>query len=95
MRGDFCKRSHDDVQSGVVLNVKVDVKIQHAITTQSVDQWFEKDDFRANQPLLPGDFVFYNDWVGQVSLLQSPNRILSCSYRLKRYVSYQSYEYIS
>jgi ubiquitin-conjugating enzyme E2 O len=67
VRGDYCKRSQDDLQSGVVLNLKVQFKIQHTITLQSLDQWFDKEDFQANQPLVLGDLVFFNDWVGQVS----------------------------
>jgi ubiquitin-conjugating enzyme E2 O len=69
-RGDFCKRSRDDAQSGVVLNARVEVKIQHAITTETIDRWFDKDEFRPNQPLLPGDYVVCDNWVGQVSLLK-------------------------
>jgi len=67
VRGDYCKRSQDDYQSGVVLNVKVQFRIQHTITLQSLDQWFDREDFQASQPLVLGDLVFFNDWVGQVS----------------------------
>jgi ubiquitin-conjugating enzyme E2 O len=76
VRGDYCKRSQDDLQSGVVLNLKVQFKVQHTITLQSLDQWFDKEHFQASQPLVLGDLVFFNDWVGQVSA-PLPNRSAS------------------
>lgn len=88
VRGDYCKRAHDDHQSGVVLNLKVQFKIQHTITLQSLDQWFDKEDFQASQPLLLGDLVFYNDWVGQVeeifneALMVSPSSKMQPVYEL-------------
>lgn len=89
VRGDFCKREQDDIQSGVVLNVKVEVKVQHAITMQTVDQWFDKDEFRATQPLSIGDIVLYDDWVGQASGFTVTVHLSQYLDRLKRYsISY-------
>lgn len=75
------------MQSGVILNVKVNVKVQHAITMQGIDKWFDKEEFLPTQPLSIGDIVLYDDWVGQASGLSHTNEVFVSNYpdRLKRY----------
>jgi ubiquitin-conjugating enzyme E2 O len=64
--GDLCKRSIDDVRSGVVTNVHVKAKLEHAISGAQVDGWKTIDDVRPREQAEIGDFVIYDDWVGQV-----------------------------
>ncbi|KAG8834341.1 hypothetical protein FRC17_009109 [Serendipita sp. 399] len=89
VRGDICKRTQsEDSQSGVVLNIHVQVQVRHAITNLSVDNWFEKEEFRSHQPLLLGDYVLCDDWIGQVeevfneALMVSPTAQMQPIYEL-------------
>jgi len=67
--GDFCKRSIEDVQSGVVLDVHVKAILKHVISGQAVMGWMSLDDVEAPQEADIGDYVLYNDWLGQVRYL--------------------------
>ncbi|KAF5385291.1 hypothetical protein D9615_001389 [Tricholomella constricta] len=64
--GDFCKQTIDDVQSGVVTNVHVKGRIDHAISGESVDGWRTLDELELRINAEIGDYVVYDDWVGQV-----------------------------
>ncbi|KAF8167745.1 hypothetical protein B0H34DRAFT_740587 [Crassisporium funariophilum] len=65
--GDYCKRSIDDVRSGVVTNVKVKGRIAHAISAVPVDGWRTMDDLEDRGDAEIGDYVAYDDWIGQVT----------------------------
>ncbi|KAG6862445.1 hypothetical protein C0995_011885 [Termitomyces sp. Mi166 len=77
--GDFCKRSIDDVQSGVVTNVHVKGRIEHVISGETVEGWTTLDDLETRLDAEIGDYVVHDDWIGQVielfdeSLIQSSN----------------------
>jgi len=64
--GDYCKRSFDDVRAGVVTNIKVKGRIAHAVSAEKVDGWrtLEDVDDRADAEI--GDYLVYDDWIGQV-----------------------------
>ncbi|KAF5375118.1 hypothetical protein D9758_000439 [Tetrapyrgos nigripes] len=64
--GDFCKRSVDDLQSGVVTNIQTRCRIEHVISKEPVEGWKTSDDFQHRTDADIGDYVVYNDWVGQV-----------------------------
>lgn len=64
--GDFCKRSIDDVRSGVVLSIKVRGKLEHAITSAPVDGWRESSEVVPAMEAETRDYVLCDDWIGQV-----------------------------
>lgn len=68
--GDYCKRSIDDVRSGVVVSTEVQVKLVHAITGEPVPGWKGVRDLRHATCINGGDYVVYDDWIGQVSTLR-------------------------
>lgn len=64
--GDYCKRNLDDVQSGVVVSTGVQAKLAHAISGESVQGWKDVKRLRHAASINGGDYVVYDDWVGQV-----------------------------
>ena len=64
--GDICKRSIDDVHSGVVTRVNVKARLAHSISGEPVDGWKSVDRFEKSTTAEVGDYVLYDDWVGQV-----------------------------
>ncbi|KAJ3783382.1 hypothetical protein GGU10DRAFT_361067 [Lentinula aff. detonsa] len=73
--GDVIKRSVDDVQSGMVLDVRMKTRLEHAISKEQVDGWKTSKDFDANRQAEIGDYVVYEDWLGQVIELYDENII--------------------
>ncbi|KAH9486595.1 putative ubiquitin-conjugating enzyme E2 23 [Psilocybe cubensis] len=74
--GDYCKRSFDDVRAGVVTEMKVKGKIKHAINAQKIGRSFTTSDLVDKTNAEVGDYVVYDDWVGQVFsqyLVQRPS----------------------
>lgn len=69
--GDFCKRSIEDICSGVVTNVRVKGRVQHVIGGQHIEGWWTRDDFEIRADAEIGDYVIYHDWVGQVTIFVS------------------------
>jgi ubiquitin-conjugating enzyme E2 O len=65
--GDFCKRNIDDVCSGVVTNLHVRGRVEHAITGEQVEGWWTMDDLWHKADADIGDHAIYDDWIGQVS----------------------------
>ncbi|TFK30803.1 hypothetical protein FA15DRAFT_662855 [Coprinopsis marcescibilis] len=64
--GDFCKRSVDDVRSGVVTDVKVKARLAHVISGEVVEGWKTNEDLLEKQGADVGDYVIYDDWIGQI-----------------------------
>lgn len=64
--GDICKRRHDDVQSAVVTKTEVAFKVSHAISQRLLDERFTLSDIKEDEDVAIGDFVVYDDWIGQV-----------------------------
>ncbi|KAL5535685.1 hypothetical protein ACEPAF_3779 [Sanghuangporus sanghuang] len=68
--GDLCKRSFEDVQSAVVTDVHVrfkgSLKVAHAVSRIKLEDWKSVDDIKEFDDIAVGDFVVYNDWVGQI-----------------------------
>ena len=64
--GDFCKRNIDDVRSGVVLNARVKGRVEHVISDEPIDGWRSLDDLESRADAEIGDYVVYDDWMGQV-----------------------------
>lgn len=65
--GDYCKRSLDDVCSGVVVGTHAQARLVHAISGESVQGWRNVKDIRHAASVNAGDYVVYDDWIGQVS----------------------------
>ncbi|KAM6498437.1 hypothetical protein JOM56_006385 [Amanita muscaria] len=64
--GDYCKRNIDDVCSGVVVNFHVLGRVEHAITGEKLDGWWTTNDLWNKTDADVGDYVIYDDWIGQV-----------------------------
>ncbi|KXN83875.1 putative ubiquitin-conjugating enzyme E2 23 [Leucoagaricus sp. SymC.cos] len=64
--GDLCKRSTDDVRSGVVVNARVKGRVSHAISGEPIPGWKTKADFKETDQPEVGEYVTYDDWIGQV-----------------------------
>ncbi|KAG8896936.1 hypothetical protein FRB99_008571, partial [Tulasnella sp. 403] len=64
--GDLVKRSVHDVQSGVVLESNVEVKLEHAVSMVQYAGWVSSDELENATEVYVGDYVVYDDWVGLV-----------------------------
>ncbi|TFY81129.1 hypothetical protein EWM64_g2884 [Hericium alpestre] len=64
--GDLCKRSIDDVRSGVVTSVDVKGQVAHAISGEPVEGWKGMGDVESPADVGVGDYVAYDHWIGQV-----------------------------
>ncbi|KAI0734484.1 hypothetical protein C8Q72DRAFT_880146 [Fomitopsis betulina] len=64
--GDLLKRSVDDVVSGVVTGVEVKGRLEHAISHEQLPEWKTTSDLLTAIDVDMGDYVVYDDWVGQV-----------------------------
>ncbi|KAK0208164.1 hypothetical protein DFS33DRAFT_1451263 [Desarmillaria ectypa] len=73
--GDYCKRSIDDVRSGVVTNIHVRGRLQHVISGEPVEGWQNSDQVVPAMEAEIGDYVIYDDWVGQIVELYDENII--------------------
>ncbi|KAF9076116.1 hypothetical protein BDP27DRAFT_1313919 [Rhodocollybia butyracea] len=82
--GDYVKRNVDDVQSGVVLNVRVKGRLEHAISGEPVEGWKTSEDLDMDRQADIGDYVVYEDWVGQIIELYDENIIEAPSGQLVR-----------
>lgn len=64
--GDYCKRSLDDVRSGVVVSTHAQARLVHAISSEPIKGWRDAKDLRHATTVNAGDYVVYDDWIGQV-----------------------------
>ncbi|KAG1749838.1 uncharacterized protein EDB91DRAFT_1109926 [Suillus paluster] len=64
--GDYCKRSVDDVRSGVVTSIEAQARLVHAISGEKVQDWRDVKEVRRATDVDGGDYVIYDDWIGQV-----------------------------
>ena len=64
--GDLCKRSIDDVRSGVITSVDVKGRLEHAISGEPVPDWKSMSDIETPADVDIGDYVAYDNWIGQV-----------------------------
>ena len=69
--GDYCKRSIDDVHSGVVTSANMKGRLEHVISGVLVEGWKSIDDLETSVDADIGDYVFYDNYVGQVIYLYS------------------------
>lgn len=67
--GDYCKRSIDDVRSGIVTAISTMGRLEHAVTGAPVEGWIHKTDVEAPASADIGDYVLFDDWVGQACAL--------------------------
>ena len=78
--GDYCKRSLDDVRSGVVTSATVKGRLVHAISAEPVDGWRNANDLEEKKDADIGDFVAYDDWIGQVCLTDNHNELCKANF---------------
>jgi ubiquitin-conjugating enzyme E2 O len=64
--GDYCKRSLDDLRSGVVTSIEAQARLVHAINGGEVEGWRNIKELRRATDIDAGDYVIHDDWVGQV-----------------------------
>ncbi|KZT05999.1 uncharacterized protein LAESUDRAFT_759881 [Laetiporus sulphureus 93-53] len=64
--GDPLKRSVDDVVSGMVTGLDVKGRLEHAISGEPIPGWKSTDEVDPAVEVDLGDYVVYDDWVGQV-----------------------------
>ncbi|KAG9103116.1 hypothetical protein FRC06_000178 [Ceratobasidium sp. 370] len=64
--GDVCKRGIDDVESAVVLDVRCELRLKHAISGIEVPEWIDGEAVEGKPGVMLGDYVVCEDWVGQV-----------------------------
>jgi len=62
----LCKRSIDDVLSGVITSVDVKGRLEHAISGEPVPDWKSMNDIETPADVDIGDYVAYDNWIGQV-----------------------------
>ncbi|KAJ7706339.1 hypothetical protein B0H17DRAFT_1036793 [Mycena rosella] len=65
-RGDFCKRSIDDLRSGVVIKARVDGRCEHVVSGERLEGWTTLEELSDRTYAEVGDYVTYDDWVGQL-----------------------------
>lgn len=81
--GEVCKRTIDDVQSGVILNVHVKGRLAHVISGEEIPDWKTLDDLKDRKGPEIGDYVIYDDWIGQVRPFNCLSARLSYLHRLR------------
>lgn len=64
--GDLCKKSIDDVRSGVVTQVVVEGRLEHCISHEPVQAWMGMQDVSSPLECEIGDYVVHDNWIGQV-----------------------------
>ena len=69
--GDLCKRNIDDLHSraGVVINSQIKGRIEHVISGESFGGWRTLEELESRADAEIGDYVVYDDWIGQVFAL--------------------------
>lgn len=75
--GDLCKRSIEDVRSGVVTSVDTTARLAHAISDEPIEGWKGLHEFKKSATAEIGDYVLCDDWVGQVCALSYRDRHLT------------------
>ncbi|TCD69895.1 hypothetical protein EIP91_005719 [Steccherinum ochraceum] len=64
--GDLLKRSVDDLQAGVVTSIEVTGLLEHTISGEEIPGWKTTSETDCDLEIDMGDYVVYDDWVGQV-----------------------------
>ncbi|KIR35252.1 ubiquitin-conjugating enzyme E2 O [Cryptococcus deuterogattii MMRL2647] len=66
LKGDIVKRSLTSQESALVVNIKTEVKLQHALTGEELDQWVKYEDVSNALKIDARDRVVYGNWVGTI-----------------------------
>lgn len=74
--GDLVKRSVHDVQSGVVVDARVEVKLEHAVSQAQYGGWVASLELENATEVYVGDYIIHDDWVGQVEEVRLFNAYL-------------------
>ncbi|KAH7106773.1 hypothetical protein BKA62DRAFT_631682 [Auriculariales sp. MPI-PUGE-AT-0066] len=73
--GDVCKRSVNDVRSGIVLRSEVSARLAHAITGVALKDPVPSNKLRPSVDYFVGDFVLCDNWVGQIEEVFEENTV--------------------
>jgi ubiquitin-conjugating enzyme E2 O len=73
--GDFCKRKIDDVVSGVVTKARVHGRCEHVVSGERLEGWTTLEELSDRTYAEVGDYVTYDDWVGQVRAIAQFSRV--------------------
>lgn len=57
-----------------MVNIKTEVKLQHALTGEELDQWVQYEDVSNALKIDARDRVVYGNWVGTVEEVSSKTR---------------------
>ncbi|KAK7694784.1 hypothetical protein QCA50_001972 [Cerrena zonata] len=64
--GDLLKKSIDDPRAGIVTGIEVKGRLEHTISGEEIPGWKSSDDVECSFEVDMGDYVVYNDWIGQI-----------------------------
>ncbi|CAL1695554.1 unnamed protein product [Somion occarium] len=64
--GDLLKKSIDNPRAGIVTSIDVKGRLEHTISGEEIPGWKGTDDVECSFEVDMGDYVVYNDWVGQI-----------------------------
>ena len=64
--GDVCKRSLKHIESGIVVEHKMKLKLEHVLSKQRIDHDVPDEDVQNVIRIVNGDHVVANNWVGVV-----------------------------
>lgn len=67
-------------ESALVVNVKTEIKLQHALTGEELDQWVKYEDVSNALEIDARDRVVYDNWIGTVEEVSSiPRAVYTCA----------------
>lgn len=66
LTGDIVKRSLANIESAVVIESKSEVRLEHVMSKQKVEEWVPYDLLKGAMVLEARDRVIYDEWVGTV-----------------------------
>ena len=66
LKGDVVKRSLTAVESAMVVDIKAEVQLHHALTLQKIRGWVPVNKLSSSIPIEVRDKVVYNNWIGEV-----------------------------
>lgn len=66
LKGDVVKRSLTNIESATIVDITAEVKLEHAITKESLDAWVPWNLLGNSMIIEARDKVVYDEWLGTV-----------------------------
>lgn len=79
LRGDVVKRSLTNVESATIVDITSEVKLEHAITRELIDDWVPYGLLRNSMTIEARDKVVYDNWIGSVEEVSADGRVWRCA----------------